>query len=656
MSLPSNSVPAPPHRVTTLRREALSAVQFALVGSLAAKPEGELPRGHCVPIRGNSQARLSGRKCRCYTVGAMTKQWVIPPDNSDRVRRLSSALRVSDLVARILVNRDLRDEGSAQRFLQPSLHDLRDPADDPKLTQAAAFLLDAIRSGRKITIFGDYDADGLCAAAVMLRAARFLDADARLYIPHRIEEGYGLSTEAVHELAEGGTELIVTVDCGISAAREVQLARELGMDVLVTDHHEPRDGLPQGVHLLNPKLDDCRFGYEYLAGVGVAFKLVWALGQQLSDGERVSDEFRDLLVEALALVAIGTVADVVPLLDENRVMVSYGLKTIAITEQAGLRALLQVARVRHDPPTSRDIGWRVAPLLNAAGRMGHPDAAAELLTTYDAARAEELADHLKEQNRLRRSVQRSTCDEAEEIVAGNAFLRGQNCIVLTNPDWHQGVLGLVASRLAEKFWRPAFVFTTEGNRARGSARSVEGFPLYTAVAECAGLLLEYGGHQGAAGLTLPMDNLEAFREAINAVAEKLRAREPALPELRLDGEARLSALNFDLVKEIERLQPFGEGNPRPLFYASGLQVAGKPRTVGRDGSHLTFMVRQENTTLRVIAMGKADWLEDLRSRRGEPFRLAFRPGINTYRGRTSVELRGEDLQWDGKIVRKDPPA
>ncbi len=581
----------------------------------------------------------------------MTKRWTLPPENADRVRRLSRAIRVSELTARALVNRNIQDEAEAQSFLQPSLHDLRDPADDPTITEAADFLLDAVRSGRKITIFGDYDADGLCAAAVLLRALRFLQARADLYIPHRIEEGYGLNVDAIRELAGRGTELIVTVDCGVSAAPEVELARSLGMDVLVTDHHEPRDGLPEVTHLLNPKLDRCGFGYEYLAGVGVAFKLVWALGQRISESRRVSDEFKDLLVEALALVAIGTVADVVPLLDENRVMVSYGLKTIAAADSPGLRALLEVARVRHDPPTARDIGWRVAPLLNAAGRMGHPDQAAELLTTRDPARARELAAHLKEQNRLRRSVQRSTCQEAEQIVSGNPYLREQNCIVLTNPEWHQGVLGLVASRLAEKFWRPAFVFTIEGELARGSARSIEGFPLYSAVTQCGHLLEEYGGHQGAAGVTLPVNNLEAFRETINRVAEQLQGREPDLPGLRLDAEARLAALNLDLVREFERLQPFGEGNPRPLFYASDLRVAGRPRIVGRDGRHLAFMVRQEDTTLRVIAMGKADWLEPLRNRREEPFRLAFRPGINTYRGNTSVELRGEDLQWDGEIVR-----
>jgi len=583
--------------------------------------------------------------------GEMVKKWIFPPERPDEVRRLTSALNVSALTARVLVNRGIREAQAAQSFLQPSLHDLQDPCEDPAVQEAARFLLDTARAGRRITVFGDYDADGICAAALLMRVLTFLDARADTYIPHRIEEGYGLSCDALRELKKAGTEVVVTVDCGVSANREIALARELGMEVLVTDHHEPGDERPQARHLLNPKLDDCRFGYRFLAGVGVAFKLVWALGQQLSGGSRVSDEFKDLLVEAMALVAIGTVADVVPLLDENRVLVRYGLKSIRATGRPGMAALLEAGRVRAEV-SATDVAFRLAPLLNAAGRMGHAKAAVELLTTHDAARAATLARELVSQNQRRRSVQRATCREAEELVAQDEHLQERNCIVLVNADWHQGIVGLVASRLAEKFWRPAFVFTTDGDVARGSARSIGGFPLYTAVEKCADLLEEYGGHEGAAGLAVSLANMAAFQERIDAVAGELRGAEVPTPELGLDGHVALPELNVDLLREIQLLAPFGRENPEPVFAASGLQLAGNPQTVGADGQHLAFMVRQDRTTLRVIAMRKADWLEPLRDRKGEPFSLAFQPGIDTYRGPATVELRATDLQWDAEQLQE----
>ncbi|MFO7957501.1 MAG: single-stranded-DNA-specific exonuclease RecJ [Candidatus Brocadiia bacterium] len=580
----------------------------------------------------------------------MEAKWNLPPDRSAEVERLAAELHVSQLTAQILVNRGVTRPEAARRFLQPELHALVDPCEDPLAVEAADFLLQAARSGKRITIFGDYDADGICAAAVLMRTFRFLGTDAEIYIPHRVEEGYGLNHDALAELARTGTEVVVTVDCGISAAREVEFARESGMEVVVTDHHEPRDATPDALHVVNPKLPDCSVGYEYLAGVGVAFKLVWAIGQRLSGGERVSEEFRDLLMEALALVAIGTVADVVPLRDENRVLVSYGLKTIGATGRPGLDALLAVSRLNPDYLTARDIAFRLAPLLNAAGRMGHPAAAVELLTTRKADTAEKLARELDQTNRLRRKVQHETCTHAEQMAEADETLAERSCIVLSHPEWHQGVVGLVASRLAERYNRPTFVFARDEEYARGSARSIPGFPLYTAVCECADLLEEYGGHQGAAGLTLRTDNLPAFVERINGVAAELMAGGEAVPEMTLDGEIDLRRLNHNLVREISRLEPFGEGNPQPVFAASGLKVVGNPRVVGSTSRHLAFMVRQNDTTLRAFAMGKADWARPLRERKGEPLSLAFEPSINTYRGRNNLELRVRDMQWDAERV------
>jgi len=578
----------------------------------------------------------------------MAKKWIFPPANNEGVNRLASALRIADVTARVLVNRGLTEPSEAQRFLQPSLHELADPCDSPAVTQAARFLLDAAHGGKRIAIFGDYDADGICATALLMRCFEYLGTDADLYIPHRIEEGYGLSCEALKELAEGGANVVVTVDCGIGAMEEARCARELGLDLVVTDHHEPGAALPDAAHVLNPKLPACEgLGYGYLAGVGVAFKLVWAIGQQLSEGHRVSEEFKDLLMEALSLVAVGTIADVVPLVDENRVLTHYGLRALTGASRPGLRALIAVSRPKSARLTAYDVAFRLAPRLNAAGRMGHAGAAVEMLTTSDERHAADLAEHLEQQNRLRISAQQSALQEAEGRLAKDEALLQRNCIVLADAGWHQGIVGLVASRLADKFCRPAFVFATDGELACGSARSVPGFPLFSVVKECSDLLERFGGHEGAAGLTLRMEKLSAFTERINELTGRFFGPERPVPALNVDGEINLAALNPALVREIDLLEPFGKGNPEPLFAATGLRLAGNPRTVGGNGHHLAFMVRQDRTTLRVIAMGKADWIAELRARKGEPFSLAFEPVINTYLGAVSVELRAEDIRWNG---------
>ncbi|MHC4592264.1 MAG: single-stranded-DNA-specific exonuclease RecJ, partial [Planctomycetota bacterium] len=397
-------------------------------------------------------------------------------------------------------------------------------------------------------------------------------------------------------------------------------------------------------------LPDSGFGYANLAGVGVAFKLVWAIGQELSESHRVSEEFKDLLMEALSLVAVGTIADVVPLVDENRVLTHYGLQSLTAASRPGLRALIAASRVRGSSVSARDVAFRLAPRLNAAGRMGDARAAVELLTTSDERHAADLAEHLERQNRLRIKAQAATLEEAEDKLKQDEQLLQRNCIVLADPDWHQGVLGLVASRLAERHWRPAFVFGTNGDLACGSARSVPGFPLFSIVKECADLLERFGGHKGAAGLTLRVEQLPAFTERVNELAKRFFGLERPVPELALDGEIELAALNPALVKEVRLLEPFGKGNPQPVFVASGLRHVGNAHIVGATKNHLAFLVRQGRTTLRVIAMNKADWLDELRARQGETFSLAFEPRIDTYRGRMAVELRAEDLQWDAERV------
>jgi len=576
----------------------------------------------------------------------MASKWIIARPGPSDLRTLAAALGVSELTALLLLNRGISDPALAQRFLRPSLHDLTDPCRLPDVEGAARLLLDAVRSGKRIAVFGDYDADGICAAALLVRCLRHLGAEPALYIPDRSEEGYGLNKAALKELADGGTRLVVTVDCGVSAREEAALARELGVELIITDHHEPNGSPPEAALVLNPKLPGCELGYRHLAGVGVAFKLMWSIGQQLSAASRVSEEFKDLLMEALSLVAIGTIADVCPLVDENRVLVSYGLKTLSVSPRPGMRALMAAARLAGGPISARDVAFRLAPRLNAAGRMGDAKVAVELLMTEDARLAAELAAQLEAHNNQRVKTQNATIQQAEEALQRSRQLEGPGCIVLADPNWHPGVLGLVASRLVDRHGRPAFIFTLDGEVARGSARSVPGFPLNRVLGQCQDLLSSYGGHEGAAGLSLPAARLDAFIERVNACALELVGGEPSAPALRIDGEVQLGALNPLLLREINALAPFGEGNPEPCFVASGLRLAGNPQTVGSRRSHLSFIVRQGRDSVRVIAMNRARWLEELLRRRGEPFSLAFEPYLNTYRGSTTLELRACDIRWD----------
>jgi len=577
----------------------------------------------------------------------MKKKWILPPCPDESVERLARGLGVSGLTARVLANRGLCDLHRARRFIQPSLHELSDPADHPALSEAAAFLRDAVAAGKRITVFGDYDADGICATALLVNCLRAAGAQVDFYIPNRLEEGYGLSCAALRELRRRGTELVVTVDCGISAHREAALAAELGVELLITDHHEPGERRPPARYVLDPHLPECDFADRHLAGVGVAFKLAWALGLHLGDGRRVPPFFRDLLVESLPLVAIGTIADVVPLTGENRAMTHFGLRLLPDSENPGIRALLQVSGAAGKAPLSAyHVSFQLAPRLNAAGRMTSAHAAVRMLTTQEPALALELAELLDRQNRLRQGVQRAMAEEARRRVESELDLERCGCIVLSSPGWHPGVAGLVASRLAESFWRPTFIFCEGSGKARGSARSVPGFHMFQAIKRCEDLVERYGGHEGAAGLTLALPNLHPFARRMERLARELLGPEPPGPTLKLDAEAQLREIGPGVVEELRRLGPFGFGNPEPLFAARRLTLVGNPQLVGSRREHLAFWVKQGESALRVIAFGKAQWLDELRQRPHVPLALAFKPSLNTFSGHQGVELRAEDLQFE----------
>ncbi|MBS3763204.1 MAG: single-stranded-DNA-specific exonuclease RecJ [Planctomycetes bacterium] len=582
----------------------------------------------------------------------MERKWIFPAPDLALVRQLQDRLRVSPVTARLLVNRGLTEFSDARAFLEPSLHNLRDPRDHEALKEAADFLFSAAKEGKQVTVYGDYDADGICATAILVRSLKILGAEVDYYIPRRLEEGYGLNCDALSEIKSSGTDVVVTVDCGISARKEAKKASEFGLDLIITDHHELKGELPNARAILNPHLGQCEFGYEGLAGVGVAYKLIWALGQRLAGGGTMPEDYREHLMEMLPLVAIGTVADIVPLVDENRILTRFGLRILPQSRIPGLQALMEVARIAGKSNlTTYHIGFQLAPRLNAAGRVADARAAVDMFVTDNPREASETAEHLQKQNRKRQSIQRLATEQAQELVEAQYDPEQIGCLMLSSEEWHPGVVGLVASRLAERFWRPTFVFHEEEDLARGSARSIPGFHLFNAIADCEELLVRFGGHEGAAGLTLPLEKLDTFREKMNALARKKLGDEPPIPQLELEGEIGLQQLTRPAVEEFKVLSPFGEGNPDPLFAATDLKVVGNPKLVGSHRNHLSFKVRQNDATLKVIAFRKADWLKPLQERSDEPFCLAFEPIINSFNGHVNVELRAEDIQWaDQELV------
>jgi single-stranded-DNA-specific exonuclease len=578
------------------------------------------------------------------------KTWHLLPHDRHAVERLAGALRLSPLVAQLLLNRGLGAPEQARRFLDAPLSGLHAPDRLPGVPAAADRILAAVAQRRKVCVYGDYDVDGVTGSAILLQVLRLLGADAELYVPHRLEEGYGLNREALRQIAQAKAELVVTVDCGIASLAEAEEARRLGLELIVTDHHEMHDRLPDAAVLVHPRLPGSTYPFGNLSGAAVAFKLAWALAQRRCGGEKVTPAFRDLLLDGVALAALGVVADVVPLQDENRILVRYGLQRLRQAMPVGLKALCEAAGLPAGAELrASDVAFKLAPRLNAAGRLGQARLAVDLLTTTRREHAVDLARYLERLNADRQRMERATVHEARDLIAARGW-DGHPALVLASASWHGGVLGIVAGRLAELYGRPALVIglpppgaAEAGRPAAGSGRSAGGLALHEALAACAGLLLGHGGHAAAAGFKLLPENVDAFRERFCAhVAARLPAGAPG-PRLVLDAEAPLSALTPGLVQDLDRLEPYGADNRRPLFLAGGLRLEGEPRKMGQGERHLNFRVRQGTTVLRAVAWGMAERTGELTSAGGACC-LAFTPKINEWQGRRTVELEVTDFQ------------
>ena len=575
----------------------------------------------------------------------MPKIWRIATHDPERVSALERSAGIPAVVAQLLVGRGIDCPQAARDFLDAKLSGLRDPEQLPGAVEAAEILHQAMAAKKRIIVYGDYDADGMTATAILLGCLKLLGANADYYVPNRIDEGYGLNHEAIRALALEGAQVVVTVDCGIASAAEAETAAECGLTLIITDHHQPGERLPRAAAIVHPGLPGSTYPFAGLCGAAVALKLAWALCQRASEAKRVSESMRNYLMRAVGLAAVGTVADVVPLVDENRVLVRHGLNCLRHWTVPGLKALEHVTGLDKKPALScEDIGFTIAPRLNAAGRLGQAQLAIELLTTESPQRAMQLAEFVHQLNDQRQTLERSIFKSANKQLGDNAGHHGRPAIVLSDRDWHPGVIGIVAGRLAEKHHCPVVLIALDPLGVKpgvGSGRSVPGFNLHEALAACGEHLASHGGHQAAAGLTIDEKAVDAFRIDFCAYTEQAISEEDRVAELFVDAESPFAALTQQTVRQIESLAPFGNGNKRPVLCTTGVRLAEPPRCIGTNGQHLSLRFEQHGVTIRAVAFGGGDWEQELVAVDGL-LAVAFQPVINHFRGRHTVEMHLSD--------------
>jgi single-stranded-DNA-specific exonuclease len=550
---------------------------------------------------------------------------------------LARAAGVEPAVARLLVLRGITDADAAGRFLQPSLDHLHDPMRLAGMAAAVERLLKAVAARERIAVHGDYDVDGITATVILRRSLELLGGDVVHFVPDRMRDGYGLNTPAIERLHAEGAAVIVSVDCGIRGAEAARRARELGVDLIITDHHEPGDELPPALAVVNPKRADCTYPDKNLAGVGVALKLVQALTQRAGRGT--------WLPAFVKIAAIGTLADVVPLVGENRVIARLGLEALSRgPHKAGLRALIESAGLAGKTIDGYHVSYMLAPRVNAAGRMSSPDIALRLLLAADDGMIEEaraLAGQLNAENERRQQEERAILAEARKAVDGDPGIGARAALVVAGEGWHRGVIGIVASRLVDAYHRPAIVLSIEGDTAHGSCRSIPGFDILEALTACAAHLDQFGGHRAAAGLTVARAHIRAFRDAITAWADDHLGPDDLRPRLRIDGQLGFRQITPRLYDGLAQLAPFGIGNPRPTFWTPAARLADGPRRMKE--RHLSMSLRHDGVALRGVFWRAAERAGEIEAGR-EGLDVAYSIERNTFNGSTSLEVSLADIR------------
>jgi single-stranded-DNA-specific exonuclease len=556
-------------------------------------------------------------------------------DIHPQVDQIMELINVPRVIAQILLNRGVGTFDEARYFLKPTMDDLHNPFLMAGMDQAIERIASAIQKNEHIMIFGDYDVDGTTSTTLLYLTIKLLTDQVSYFIPDRLKEGYGLSIYGIQVAKDRGAGLILAVDCGITANKEVDQARLMGLDVIIIDHHVPGETLPDAVAVLNPKRMDCDYPFKELCGVGLAYKVAQALAEQVGLPDHAVYAHMDL-------VALGTTADIVPLRDENRVLTKYGLAMIQQTKKPGLQALINAVGLKQKEIVTGHVVFGLAPRINAAGRMGDANRVVRLLTTENREEADQLAEELNMENVRRRQQDSVAFDEARDVVENDAFLSEANGIVLASERWHPGIIGIVASRMVEAFSRPVVMIAMNGDTGRGSARTMGDFHLYNAIKECADLLIQFGGHHHAAGLSIARENVTAFQQRFHEVVTANTTPEDFIPRLNIDSEIEFDEVTPRLMKLLKMLGPFGPDNNHPVLVTRNLTLVGAPNIIGSEKTHLKFKVRQKNHVIDAIGFGMADYADQLRA---QPNRvhLAYTLEENTWHGKTSTQLRIKDI-------------
>ncbi len=558
----------------------------------------------------------------------MQKIIKIAEANQQLQNDLSKELGIPKILAQVLINRGIKSAQDAEEFLRPSLDNLISPWQLRDMKQAVERIVKAVRRREKILIFGDYDVDGITSVALLKTHFERLGIPTMHYIPHRIKEGYGLNLTAGEIAKKKGIKLMVTVDCGINSCSEVEKLRHWGIDVIITDHHEPQSKIPRAVAVINPKRHNCPYRYKELSGVGVAYKFA----QALTDSE---------LWEDLDLVALGTIADSVALTGENRIIVKKGLERLSCSPRLGIQALMDISGIKNKQPLGAfAVGYILGPRINASGRIDTADSALRLLLCQSASEAQDLVKILDSHNRKRQKIQEQVFKEAANLIDKEVNFKEHCVIVVSGDNWHPGVLGIVASRLMDKFYRPTILISETAHAyCRGSARSIKNFSIFDALVHCGKHLENFGGHKYAAGLVIAKNNIQNFRRDINRFACQVLVKEFLLPSIEVDMEINLTDLNEDLIYQLRNLEPFGSANPEPIFYTRNLTLRGEPVVLGRDT--LKFWVTDSKLTYPVIGFGLAALKQNLLE--ADSLDLVFHPEIDDWQDTRGLILEAKEI-------------
>ncbi len=568
-----------------------------------------------------------------FDAGDTLKKWVPYTYDYKNLEVLMNELNISEIMARVLINRGINTKEEAEEFLGSTLNSLHTPFDMLGMNKAILRVEQALKDKEKICIYGDYDVDGITSVALLCNFFKKYDLDVIYYIPNRLEEGYGLNIEAIKKLIQKEINLIITVDCGIRSVEEVKYANDAGVDTIITDHHKCGEYLPDAYAIINPNQSNCAYPFKHLAGAGIAFKLITALSHRFS--------YEDDIMDMLDLVALATVADAVPLFGENRTIVKNGLETIKNTKNIGLSALLSVSNIDLSELNVYHLGFIIAPRLNAAGRLKDASIAVEMFTTDDFDKALEIAKELDELNTMRQNVESSMLDSALEIIDKEVDLKTERILVLENKAWHLGVLGIIASRITERFNKPSIIIATDGGLGKGSARSINGLNIYEIISQCEEMLVKFGGHELAAGLTIEENLIGKFRSRINEIAVEMQGIKEQPPEVLVDYKLDNSDDLMSVFNDVKKLEPYGYGNPKPVFVYRNMGIKDK-RTVGNEGKHLSLKLFNGVNNIDAIGFNMGFMYNNIAV--NQFIDIIFSVELNVWNGKESIQFFIKDIK------------